>query len=69
MWLLIFILVSYLVLSVSLYFLFPKAGEAGWKGLIPFLNFITWCKIVGRPTWHVALLLLPLVNVFYFMQA
>ncbi len=36
------------------------------KGLIPGVNFIEWCKAVGRPTWHVALLLFPIVNFFIF---
>ncbi|HAQ38380.1 MAG TPA: large exoprotein, partial [Saprospirales bacterium] len=39
---LIFLIVSYIVLSISLYFLFPKAGVAGWKGLVPGLNFMEW---------------------------
>lgn len=62
--LLIFFIVFYLLLSISLYFLFPKAGVAAWKGLVPGLNFIEWCNIVGRPTWWAALLLLPIVNFF-----
>ena len=66
MWLLIFLLISYVLLSISLFFLFPKAGEAGWKGLVPLLNFATWCKIVGRPIWYVGLLLIPIVNIFIY---
>jgi signal peptidase I len=62
-----FLLVSYLLLSVSLYFLFPKAGEAGWKGLIPGLNFVTWNKIIGQPAWKALWLLVPIVNIFVFV--
>jgi signal peptidase I len=62
----IFLLVSYVLLSISLFFLFPKAGEAGWKGLVPGLNFVVWCKIIGRPLWHAALLLLPIINIFVY---
>lgn len=61
-----FLLVSYLLLSVSLYFLFPKAQEAGWKGLVPGLNFITWNKIIGQPAWKTIWLLVPIVNIFFF---
>ncbi len=61
---LIFFLISYILLSVSLFFLFPKAGEEGWKGLVPGLNFITWCKIIGQKSTHAAWLLFPIVNIF-----
>ncbi len=58
--------VSYILMSVSLFFLFPKAGVDGWKGLVPGLNFIEWCKIVGRPSWWAALMLIPVVNFFIY---
>ncbi|MEL6719029.1 MAG: DUF5684 domain-containing protein, partial [Bacteroidota bacterium] len=63
---LIFFIVSYIILSVALYFLFPKAGEEGWKGLVPGLNFVTWCEIVGRQKWWAALLLIPFVGFFIY---
>ncbi len=61
-----FLLVSYILLSVSLMKVFEKAGESGWKGLVPGLNFIVWSQIVGRPKWWAALLLLPIVNIFVY---
>ena len=64
MTILIFLIVSYILLSVSLYKVFEKAGEDGWKGLVPGLNFVVWCKIIGRKSWWAALLLLPIVNIF-----
>lgn len=63
---LIFFLISYILLSISLYFLFPKAGEAGWKGLVPGLNFVTWCRIIGRKEIHALWLLVPIVNIFTY---
>ena len=63
---LIFLIVSYILLSISLYFLFPKAGEEGWKGLVPGLNFVVWCKLIGRKPAHALLLLFPIVNIFIF---
>lgn len=61
---LIFLIVSYILLSITLYFIFPKANVEAWKGLVPGLNFVEWCKIIGRPTWWAALLLIPIVNIF-----
>lgn len=63
---LIFLIVSYVLLSISLYLLFPKAGVAGWKGLVPGLNFVEWCPLIGRSRWHAIFLLFPIVNIFIF---
>jgi signal peptidase I len=63
----LFLIVSYILLSVSLYFLFPKAGVDGWKGLVPGLNFIEWAAIIGRNKWYVLWLLFPIVNLFFFV--
>jgi signal peptidase I len=66
MGMLIFLLISYVLLSISLYFVFNKAGEDGWKGLVPGYNLVVWGKIIGYPIWRVALLLLPIVNIFVY---
>lgn len=63
---LIFILLSYLLLSVTLYLVFPKCGVDGWKGLVPGLNFMEWAELIGRPKWWALLLFIPLVNIFIF---
>ena len=64
---LLFLLLSYVLLSLSLYKVFPKADVAGSKALIPGLNFVEWCKIIGRPGWWALLLLFPIVNIFIFV--
>ncbi len=66
MTILIFLIVSYILLSISLYYLFPKAGEENWKGLVPGLNFVVWCKIIGRKPSHALWLLFPVVHIFIF---
>lgn len=53
-------------MSISLYFLFPKAGVPGVKGLIPGVNFVEWCKLIGRKPMYALLLLIPIVNIFIF---
>ena len=42
--------------------MFVKAGEAGWKSIIPIYSFIIILKIVGREPWWVILMLIPIVN-------
>lgn len=66
MTILIFLLVSYILLSISLYLLFPKAGVPAIKGLIPGVNFIEWAKLIGRKPIYCLLLLVPIVNIFIF---
>jgi len=63
---LIFLLVSYILLSISLMKVFEKAGEAGWKGLVPGLNFVVWARLIGRKPAYAALLLVPIVNIFIY---
>lgn len=45
---------------------FKKVGQEPSKALIPGVNFLTLCELVGRPKWHVIWLLVPLVNIFFF---
>ncbi|MFZ1580212.1 MAG: DUF5684 domain-containing protein, partial [Saprospiraceae bacterium] len=63
---LIFLIVSYILLSISLYMLFPKAGVDAIKGLIPGVNFVEWSKIIGQKPAHALWLLVPIVNIFIF---
>ena len=46
----------------SYWFIFTKAGESGWKCLIPIYNFIIFLKIAKKPIWWIILMFIPLVN-------
>ncbi len=52
--------------SIGYYLLFNKAGEDGWKGFVPILNYLTHLKIIGRPWWWIFYLFIPIINVFVF---
>ena len=41
---------------------FEKAGEAGWKGIIPIYNFWVLMEIIGRPGWWFILLFIPVIG-------
>lgn len=47
---------------VSLWKMFSKANEAGWKSIVPIYNYITLLKIVGRPWWWIIGLIIPIVQ-------
>ena len=42
--------------------IFTKAGEAGWKSLIPIWNILVLLKIIGREWWWIILMLIPIVG-------
>jgi hypothetical protein len=57
------IYLAVLVLTiVAMWKVYTKAGEEGWKSIIPIYNVIVLLKIVGRPWWWILLMLIPLVN-------
>ncbi len=41
---------------------FEKAGKPGWAAIVPIYNIIIMLEIVGKPTWWVVLIFVPLVN-------
>jgi ABC-type sulfate transport system permease subunit len=47
---------------VSLWVIFTKAGQPGWAAIVPIYNAVVLLQIVGRPIWWVVLLLIPFVN-------
>ncbi len=47
---------------IAAWTVYAKAGEEGWKALIPIYNIYVMLKIVGRPGWWLLLLLIPFVN-------
>jgi len=61
-----FFVVFYILLSISLFFLFRKVGKPGWHGLVPVLQFLDWLDLIGRPRWHIVYLFIPIVNFFYY---
>lgn len=52
---------------IGLWGMFEKAGEPGWKILIPLYNFYVWLKIIDKPLWWYIFLLIPFINVFTVM--
>jgi hypothetical protein len=61
-----FIYFAVLVLIVvSLWKIFTKAGKPGWAAIIPIYNIIVWLEIVGKPTWWIILLLIPFINIIF----
>jgi len=54
--------VAILFMLATMWRLFSKAGESGWKCLIPVYGAIVFQRILGRPAWWVVLMMIPVVN-------
>ncbi len=63
---LIFLIVLYTLLGLSMMRLFEKAGIPGWKAVVPGLAAVEWCKMTGRKPWYALWLLFPIVNIFIY---
>src|SRR5574344_229008 len=59
---LFYILIAVLML-VSMWKIFVKAGKAGWASLIPIYNSIVMLEIAKLPIWYIFLMFVPIVNV------
>jgi hypothetical protein len=61
---LIILYLVFVIIAIAAYWkIFTKAGQAGWKVLIPIYNAIITLRIVGMSGWYVVLFLIPFVNI------
>ena len=52
--------VVYVLLIIAMWKIFEKAGEKGWKSLIPIYNAYIYCKICGINFW-IWVILIPVI--------
>ncbi len=52
---------------IGLYKMFEKAGEAGWKALVPIYNAWICVKITGKSTSWFVMLMIPVLNVIVWL--
>lgn len=57
-------IVFYVLEVIAMWRIFEKAGEAGWKALIPIYNLYILCKIVNFNWWLLLGFLIFLVPIF-----
>lgn len=56
-----------LLLIASLWKVFTKAGQAGWKSLIPIYNLFIMLQIAGCPGWWLLMFFIPVVNIYFLV--
>ncbi len=59
----IFMFALMALMIASLWKIFTKAGEDGWKAIIPIYNTIVLLGIAGKPWWWLLLMFIPFVNI------
>ena len=51
------------LMLVSNWMIYKKAGKPGWTSLIPIYNVVILLEIVGKPLWWIILMFIPVVNI------
>ena len=57
------VIVGILVI-VSLWIIFKKAGKPGWAAIVPVYNFVVLLQICDLPLWYIILYFIPFVNIY-----
>lgn len=65
---LIVVLVIAVIAIIAMWKMFEKAGEQGWKAIVPFYNMWILFELSGKPGWWCLFILIPyLGSVIYFV--
>lgn len=56
-----------ILLIISMWLIFSKAGQAGWKSLIPLYNLYILFKITWGSGWLFLLGCIPIVNIVIYI--
>ncbi len=52
------------LMIVSLWKIFKKAGKPGWASIVPIYNIYIMCEIAEKEWWYVLLSCVPFVNIY-----
>ncbi|GAB2696350.1 DUF5684 domain-containing protein [Mucilaginibacter koreensis] len=61
------LLVLSVIMIISYWKIFTKAGKPGWAAIIPIYNLIVLLEIVGKPAWWFLLFIIPCVNIIFLV--
>lgn len=57
-------LVVGILVIVSLWMIFKKAGKPGWASIVPIYDIIVLIQVAGLPLWYLVLLIIPFANIY-----
>ena len=58
----IIMMVFIVLMVVSNWIIYKKAGKPGWAAIIPIYNLVVLLEIIKKPIWWIILLFIPFVN-------
>jgi hypothetical protein len=58
-----------ILMILSMWKIFVKAGKPGWACIIPIYNIIVFLQIIGKPWWWLLLFCIPVVNIVFGIWA
>jgi hypothetical protein len=67
--LLVPMLVISVVMLISHWKIFEKAGKPGWAAIIPIYNIIVLLEIIGKPVWWIFLIIFPCTSLIFAIWA
>ena len=53
-----------ILIIVSLWKIFKKAGKPGWASIVPIYNMIVLLEITELPLWYIVLFFIPFANIY-----
>jgi hypothetical protein len=56
-----------ILLFISMWVIFAKAGQPGWAIIIPIYNAIVFFRVIGKPWWWLILCILPIINIIWII--
>lgn len=70
LWVFVAVFIASTVLFIAIFWkVYAKAGEAGWKCLIPIYNMVVLLRMAGKPLWWVLLFFVPILNLIFMTLA
>lgn len=63
------ILIVSIIVLVSYWILYEKAGKPGWAVLIPIYSTLVLLEIIRKPWWWLLLMLIPVLNIIWAIWA
>lgn len=65
----IFYIAILVLLIVSMWKIYTKAGKPGWAAIVPFYNILVLLEIVKKPWWWMLLMIIPYIGVIWGIWA
>ena len=57
-----------IIMIAAMWRVFEKAGEAGWKSIVPFYNLYVLILIAGKPGWWFLIIaFVPLIGLIFYL--